>query len=127
MPNPIPDRALRRMIADLAALHPDDAAGVLSALEPDARARTEALLREYAATVDGRPAGDASAYDPTRLSPWLVQRADSAQGAEFQMTADTHQALRASVMRLYPLPQPVIDARPGLFSRMAIRLGRPSP
>jgi hypothetical protein len=114
------------MIADLAALHPDDAAAVLSALEPDARAKTEALLREYAAYVDGSPAVDAGAYDPTRLSPWLVQRADSAADSDFEMTPHAHRALRASVMRLYPLPQAAVTVtmRPGLFGRMATGLRR---
>jgi hypothetical protein len=121
MPHPIPDRALRRVIADLAALAPEDAGAILVTLEPVQREKIESLLREYASYFDGTPnppPADRSDYDPSRLSPWLVQRLEGA--AAFEMTAHARQALRDCAARLYPTPAAAATRpRAGLFGRMA--------
>ncbi len=119
MSHPIPDRALRRTIADLAVLDPEDAAAVLADLAPGEREAIEGLLREYAAYFDGaaKPVTKGGgAYDLSRLSPWLVERLEGA----FEMTTPAREALRDSAVRLYPTPTgKAITPRTGLFGRVA--------
>jgi hypothetical protein len=99
---PRPDRTLRRMAMDLATLHPDDADAVLGELEPGQRKRVEMLLADLSEFGFGeRPQKDASpSIDPSRLSPWLVARAESDAG---RMTERTRAKLRECAGRLYPL------------------------
>jgi hypothetical protein len=90
-----PDRALRRAVADLARLHPDDAGAVLGALDPDEKARIDALIAEF----HGRPpaAEPAPEAEPVwayqGASPWLLLRIDpnarvGRAGREFVLMTD---------------------------------------
>lgn len=103
MPPPAPDHALRRIVADLAVLHADDVAAVLSELDPAERRTVEGLLRDYAAYFDpAQKPEDRIGYDASQLSPWLVQRLQAEGQADFEMTAQARQALHDCVVRLYP-------------------------
>ena len=57
------ERALRRAVADLARLHPDDVEAILGALEPAEKARIEAL----AAGLAGGPAPEPAASGETDM------------------------------------------------------------
>ncbi len=108
MSQPVRESALRRMVADLAAMHGEDIVAVLRELEPDRRQAVEALLQEYAGG-----SAISTAYDPTRLSPWMCGLLDVSPG---NMTADTLEALKQCAVQLYPL---VSDA-----NRVSKPLGR---
>lgn len=74
-----PERALRRAVTGLARLHPDDAAAILAALEPDERSRVDTLVaglagRAPAADPAAPPAEPEWVYDS--VSPWLLARID---------------------------------------------------
>jgi hypothetical protein len=99
---PRPDRALRRMAMDLATLHPEDADAVLGELDPGQRNRIEMLLADLSefGFGDGPQKDVPPAIDPSRLSPWLVARAQSGAG---RMTERTRAKLRECAARLYPL------------------------
>lgn len=71
MKRPPPDRALRRAVADLARLHPDDLAVILDALEPAEKARIDALVADFAGRPDAEPV---VTYEG--VSPWLRVRID---------------------------------------------------
>lgn len=101
MSSPAPDRALRQMVVDLATLHADDVAAVLSEFDAGQRATIEGLLRDFSGFgfIEQMPAPAAVAYDPSLLSPWLVRRLE-AEGGE--TTARTRDALRDCASRLAP-------------------------
>jgi hypothetical protein len=123
MSRPAPDHALRRLVADLATLHPDDMQFVLDELGAGQRDAVEGLLRDFAGLSD-KPTETPSrlAVDVWRLSPWLVERLDAAV-ADREMTAHARSALKACAARLYPLPDPKAElpARPGFVRRMFAR------
>lgn len=83
-----PDRALRRMLADLARLHPDDVEAILGALEPAERKQVDRLI----AGLDGGPAGraapsDRPAWSYEGVSPWLLERIEpGGKGGAFVLT-----------------------------------------
>jgi hypothetical protein len=90
-----PDRALRRAVADLARLHPDDAAAVLGALDLDEKAKVDALIADF----QGRPLAVAPAPEAEPVwayegvSPWLLLRIDpdarvGRAGREFVLMTD---------------------------------------
>lgn len=90
-----PDRALRRAVADLARLHPDDAGAVLGALDPDDRARIDALVAEFhGRPVPAEPAVEAEpVWVYEGASPWLLLRIDpnakvGRAGREFVLMTD---------------------------------------
>jgi hypothetical protein len=97
MRRPRPDRALKRAVADLARLHPDDAEAVLGALDPDEKARVDALIADH----EGRPPAPAPQAQPEAapvwtydgVSPWLLLRIDpnarvGRAGREFVLMTD---------------------------------------
>jgi hypothetical protein len=94
-----PDRALRRAVADLARLHPDDAGAVLGALDPEDKARIDALIAEFhgrpvPAPNPAQPAVEAEpAWVYEGASPWLLLRIDpnakvGRAGREFVLMTD---------------------------------------
>jgi hypothetical protein len=97
-----PDRALRRAVAGLARLHPDDVEAILGALAPAEKARVDALVAGFA----GRdPAGEPPEAEPEwayeSVSPWLLARIDpedrrsARAGREFVLiTEASREALR---------------------------------
>lgn len=98
------DRALKRAVADLARLHPDDVEAILGALEPHEKARIDRLVAGFS----GPAAAGASepeqepvwTYDG--VSPWLLDRIDpdarsGRAGRDFVlMTPASGEALRAA-------------------------------
>jgi hypothetical protein len=78
MPRRPPDRALRRQVAQLAALPPEDVEDILVALDQDHRLRIEALLAEYlgldVTRQDSRATGKPAPTARAGLSPWIVER-----------------------------------------------------
>lgn len=102
MPDRRPDRAFRRAVAELAALHRDDLGMVLDALAPAQRARIEALVAGHA---EEPPAAVPEAPPPAiyeGVSPWLLVRIDPGikagrAGREFVLMTDAAgEALRAA-------------------------------
>lgn len=98
------ERLLRRAVADLARLHPDDVEAILGALDADEKARVETLV---AGLAGGPPAADAPPREPVwtyeGISPWLLDRIDpdakagARPGRDFVlMTPASAEALRAA-------------------------------
>jgi hypothetical protein len=112
------ERDLRGVIAELAALHPDDLAAVLELLDTDGRKRIEVQLAEWSPfkPVEQRVQAVAPRFDEQRVSPWLVARMWGRDGKTTQQTRDR---LLAHAVRLYPLRTPARSPRRaiGLFGK----------
>jgi hypothetical protein len=97
---------LRRLVADLSALHADDAAIVLSELEPSQRQRVQALMRElsdFGFAMEQSAKDDIrTSIDVTVFSPWFLERLEQDHG---QITPRARARLRDCAGRLYPAPQ----------------------
>jgi len=127
MPRPGADRALRRLIAELALRPSDDVAAVLEKLAPAERQRAERLLAEF----HGRtPSAAAPAAPETArevevglLSPWLRARLEAKDNggatADFKVTPRALQALRAAAdsldRRAHAVGRPARRSGSGLF------------
>lgn len=128
------ERALRRLVADLAGLAPADVEDVLTLLEPGQRRQVAALLSAFAG-LDVAPVLEPPA--PTfvsGLSPWLTSRLasnDEDDGlSTVAMTPAARAALRAGATRASPDAHPSTPppAAVGLSSRfvdLVTRRGRP--
>lgn len=90
---------LRQLIINLAALHPDDAEAVLSALEPDERQSVKALLGEFSPFEQEAPVPEKT-MDRMRISRWLAKRLD--KNPRIAMSEPARLALNACAVRLYP-------------------------
>ncbi len=112
MPRLNPDKSLRRLVADLAMLHADDIAAILSDLSAAERRSVEDLLREHADLFVPPPVPVAAPaeekLDTKRLSPWLAERL----AAPDLLTAETRAALRDLVVELNAMPPAPLPARP---------------
>ncbi len=101
-----PDRALRRMAVDLAALHADDIAAVLDHLDSAQRQQVEELLRDLSDFGFGhrvaRPVEGTAGIDTSNISPWLEERL-RAGSSDSRMTPSAASALRDCALHLYPL------------------------
>lgn len=93
-----PERALRRLVADLSRLHPGDAEAILAALDADERARLDRLVAGGAEPTDAEPA-----WRYEGVSPWLLDRIEpetrepGRRGRDFVlMTPAASEALRAA-------------------------------
>jgi hypothetical protein len=106
MPPRDPGISLRRMIADLAALHADDLDAVLDELGSEERSTVVALMQEYAAQFDASPSVlepvQILTHDISWLPPWLARRAGGDVVSDFAMTAQARHMLRECAVRLYP-------------------------
>jgi hypothetical protein len=132
MPPARSDRALRRLVAELARAHPDDVAAVLAELEPTPRERVQALIGAYLGqappeqvveTLEPQAAEAADALG-LGLSPWLARRVrgeeapDGGRSADAsRMTQTAQSALRAAAEELAPAhaasgPLPPLTASP---------------
>lgn len=69
MPRPDPERALRRLVADLSRLHPDDSEAILATLAPDERARLDRLIAGVPEAAEPAPV-----WRYEGVSPWLLDR-----------------------------------------------------
>ena len=107
MSAPPPDRALRRLIADLAVRDAEDVEAILETLQPSQRRRAEALLAlcqgQLASTL-GEAVGAATVS--LGLSPWLagiLEDAEPAGGrAPGEVTEHARQALRDCAQAMSP-------------------------
>lgn len=116
-----PDRALRKLVAELAIVHPDDLGAILKGLDEEEQARVEALLAEYrtkTVTLDLAPEEAAPPkWGIEGASPWLMERIEpspagggSAEAGSFSMTETAQAALRAAAE---PFRAPLLlEARP---------------
>ncbi|HJT42309.1 MAG TPA: hypothetical protein VJ750_02295 [Rhizomicrobium sp.] len=105
MPFPNPDAAVQAIVAELAALHTEDSAAILAVLNGHERTIIEQLLHTHIGSFETSLAasGAASRYDPSRLSPWLVQRLQTAKSEESDMTPQARKTLLDCVTKLYPV------------------------
>jgi hypothetical protein len=126
MLSPRPDRALRRLVADLSEARSEDVAAVLAQLDPAQRRKVEALLIAYRGGGVAAPvqvvAHAPPAPDPFEgVSPWLAARlserrplrlaADTAgPGLEHAMTAPALAALRSVAAEVRPEAAPPLVA-----------------
>mgnify|MGYP001599810824 CR=1 FL=1 len=120
MPLPGSDRALRRMAADLASMHEEDAAAILSELNAGEREAIESLLREFDGEPEAAPP-PAQECDYMQLSPWLAECVHNRRA----MALAAHRVLRDCAVELFPVRE---DSRsgPGFLTRALsiISLGR---
>lgn len=135
MPRRRPDRALRRAVADLARLHPDDLGMILDALEPAEKARIDALVAEFSARPAPRPAAEPEAepvWAYEGVSPWLRARIDpnaKAGRASREFILMTDEARAALVAAAEPFRTQRAASGPGrsLVSRIWEQLaGKPA-
>lgn len=118
----LPDRELRRMVVDLAALRGEDIAAVLEKLSPQQRRKVEGLLKEFSefgfASTGALLSERSVVIDVTRVSSWLVERTDPERSGA-NMTPSTRAALLQCATDLYPAPQAPSRARgPSMFGRL---------
>lgn len=98
-----PDATLRALITELAALHPDDVAAILSVLSEGERQAVESCLDEHLSRFEVALAARSTApFDAARLSPWLSSWLQAPETGGDPMTPQARQALLACAIRLYP-------------------------
>jgi hypothetical protein len=102
------DRRLKRVVADLAGLHPDDRDSVLSLLPEPERRKVDRLLEAFLGFDTPAP----ETFDAAQLSPWLVERISLQQQG---VTDATCNALRQLAVRCFPAPV----AQPAKLRRQA--------
>jgi hypothetical protein len=106
MPPRPSDRALRRLVAELATVAPEDVQAILAGLEESQRETVEALLAGYQGepeVVVPLPVWTPPATARIEgLSPWLEARLHGLPDTEFAMTAAATQALNACAAGLQP-------------------------
>ena len=102
------ERALKRAVADLARLHPDDVEAILGALDATEKTRVERLVAGFAGGPPPEPSPpDEPVWTYEGVSPWLLDRIDpearsgARPGRDFVlMTPASAEALRAAAMPL---------------------------
>lgn len=121
MPRPS-DRALRRVVADLARAHPHDIEEIMARLDPPHQAKVRCMLGAYigrelaepiSSIAEAAQRADAEPRQaplPEGLSPWLLARlqAGRSDGSApgFDITVRASAALRASAAGL-PAAEPL--------------------
>ena len=103
MPSTGSDKALRKLVAELAATTPEDMAAVLGMLDPRAAAQVRSLLAAYGGVVDVFDVEAAPQVVSTAgLSGWLAARVTNRRtdGSAFQMTPKAVEALRQLTLSL---------------------------
>ena len=113
-----PDRALRRLIADLADLPAKDQASILDMLEPAQRGRITVLMREYSGTSADAASSVLMRPDTSALSPWLAHRVQAGE----DMTDEAAALLRECAEALFPR-QPASGSPRGVGLGRLIRRG----
>lgn len=96
MRSPAVDRALRRLVAEIAHVRPDDLHSILDSLDAGQRRTVEGLLERYRGETIAEPAPLPGAL--AGLSPWLSSRLEAANGAGagHAMTPIALEALRSA-------------------------------
>ncbi|TMJ11832.1 MAG: hypothetical protein E6G94_15010 [Alphaproteobacteria bacterium] len=108
------DRALKRLVGELAACSDEDVEAVLGQLGQPERARARALLARHAGvTLGGAPAA-------TGLSSWLAERLDGDAATALGMTAAAREALRAAATETGAVPE---RRSPSLLGQLLARGG----
>lgn len=120
--------SLRRTVAQLQKVPPDDFEAILETLNADQRRRVLVLLGD----LQGQSSRDTSSDEavsfaeivlPSGLSPWLIARINgSGDGGDetadqFSMTEYAHKMLRQCAAELAPQPAPS-SVKPSLASRL---------
>lgn len=122
MRRPVPDRALRRVIVELAALDAADRDAILAELDPAQRDKVEALLAENAGiALPAPPPHDDDGDAFAGLSPAFAERVRTGAG----MTPDALAALRTCAAEILPrhaAPAAIGRVRPSLLDRIAATL-----
>ncbi|HEY5723963.1 MAG TPA: hypothetical protein VIT45_16760 [Allosphingosinicella sp.] len=123
------ERALRRLVADLALASEDDIEAILSELGPQ-RARVEALLAEYAGKAAAAvpqalpPSADSDPLAELEgISPWLSARIASRQETGGEPAGSGGSAARQDRLRKFEMTPAAIDA----LRRSAAELRPPAP
>jgi hypothetical protein len=101
-----PDEAIRTIVAELAALHPEDQRAILGALGETERQTVELFLREYGKLFDTAFINSPADYDPARLSDWmqqLLQRNAEKRGSMSPLALET---LLKCVAAIHPVMRP---------------------
>jgi hypothetical protein len=111
-----PDRDLRRVIVDLAALEPEDLSVVLGDLDAAERRSVEQLLEELSGDRAAPPVNETAPCDLARFSPWVVRRLLSDR-FEGEMTVEARAGLAECAAALYPVS--ASSRTQGRFSRVA--------
>ncbi|HEX8527299.1 hypothetical protein [Allosphingosinicella sp.] len=133
MPYRPPDRALRRLVADLASARPDDVEAILAALEPGEREAVETLLEDSrgrragaAPAADSRPAKpDEQQWALEGISPWLANRLAGGGGRKSPpLTPIALHALRRAAEPFRPGAEEPVRLPPPMRNRSLIsRIG----
>ncbi|MBP2161176.1 MULTISPECIES: hypothetical protein [Asticcacaulis] len=104
MPSTGSDKALRRLVAELAATTPEDMAAVLGMLDPKAAAQVRSLLAAYGGVADVFDVEAApQAMNTAGLSDWLAARTLNQQmdgAGAYHMTREAIAALRQLTLSL---------------------------
>jgi hypothetical protein len=97
------DRALKRAVADLARLHPDDVEAILGALDPHEKERIDRLVAGFSGPAPESAPPEDPVWIYEGVSPWLLDRIDpdakagTRAGRDFVlMTPASAEALRAA-------------------------------
>jgi len=105
VPLPNPDAAVRAIATELAALHVEDSAAILAALNERERKIIEQFVRVHIGGFQEALAVSSAGavYDSSRLSPWLIQQLQSVRQQGGTMTPMARQALLDCVAKLHPV------------------------
>lgn len=116
------DRALRRVVIDLAILPELEQMAILDMLEPAQRRRVSALLLEYAGAPQEMEKSSSVRIDTAGLSPWLADRVRSGDA----MTTQACALLRQCASELLPVVSGSTPSRTGVLGRLGatVRGGR---
>ena len=116
------DRALRRVVIDLAVLPENERVAILDMLEPSQRRRVMALLLEYAGTPQEVEQSSSVQIDTTGLSPWLADRVRTGNA----MTTQAGALLRQCASELLPGVSGKTPSKTGVLHRLGavVRGGR---
>ena len=109
------EKALRKLVIELAAAMPEDIVAVLGMLDARARATVRALLAAYTDLNDVFNLEAPPTANTAGLSEWLAARTlgPLPEGDDYRMTAKTAETLRAIVASMPSLPAATDLGHPG--------------
>jgi len=93
---------LEEAIADLAAMHADDAQEVMAALTPSERRRVGTLLEGFMSSFDRALQARELGYDSSQISNWLDQILSGSPLNATQLSPLALETLRQCAISLYP-------------------------
>jgi hypothetical protein len=100
------EKALRKLVIELASATPEDIVAVLAMLDARTRATVRSLLAAYTDLSDVFSLDVPPAANTARLSGWLAARTlgQSREGDDYRITPKTLETLQMIVASLPPLP-----------------------